>query len=88
MMELKEAAEWFRNDLGDGKCSEDCVQCNANEIALEAIEKQIPEKLLPEQRYYGIGKCPRCGVVFTDDSTNYCGNCGQAIDWEEGEADA
>lgn len=51
----------------------------------EALEKQVPKKVLPEQRYYGIGKCSRCGVVFTDDSTKYCGNCGQAIDWREGE---
>lgn len=51
---------------------------------IEALEKQIPEKLLPEQHYYGIGKCSRCGVVFTDDTTKYCGNCGQAIDWGEG----
>lgn len=87
-MKLKEAAEWFREELKDGKCSENCVQCNANEIALAAIEKQMPKKLLPEQRYYGIGKCSRCGVVFTDDTTKYCGNCGQAIDWEEGESDA
>ena len=55
---------------------------------MEAFEKQIPQKLLPEQRYYGIGECSRCGVVFIDNSTKYCGNCGQAIDWEEGEADA
>lgn len=29
------------------------------------------------------GQCPRCGVVFLDCSTNYCGNCGQALDWGE-----
>lgn len=87
-MKLKEAAEWFREELKDGKCSENCVQCNANEIALAAIEKQMPKKMLPEQRYYGIGKCSRCGVIFIDDTTKYCGNCGQAIDWEKGESDA
>lgn len=44
-MEPKEAAKWFRKELKDGKCSEKCVQCNANEIALKAIEKQIPKKV-------------------------------------------
>ena len=48
---------------------------------LEAIEKQIPKAPLPEDRYYGNGKCPRCAVVFLDKSTRYCGNCGQALDW-------
>lgn len=48
---------------------------------LEALEKQVPKEPLPEPRYYGNGKCPRCGAVFLDKSTNYCGNCGQALDW-------
>ena len=26
-----------------------------------------------------FGQCPTCGAVFLDDSTNYCGNCGQKI---------
>lgn len=66
------------------------IECQTKEDfekANEAIEKQIPKKVLPEQHYYGIGKCSRCGVVFTDDTTKYCGNCGQAIEWEEGEKD-
>ena len=45
----------------------------------EALEKQIPKKPLP---YKGFdGKCACCGVIFLDPSTNYCGNCGQALDW-------
>ena len=47
----------------------------------EALKKQMPEKPLPENKWYGIGKCPSCGAVFMDDYTNYCGNCGQALDW-------
>lgn len=54
---------------------------------VEALEKQVPENALPEKRYYDFGKCPRCGVIFTDDSTKYCGNCGQAIKWEGVESD-
>lgn len=49
---------------------------------VEALEKQIPAAPLPELRFYGNGKCPRCGAVFMDKSTNYCGNCGQALNWE------
>lgn len=44
-----------------------------------AIEKQIPKKPLLYKGYEG--KCPTCGVIFLDRSTNYCGNCGQALDW-------
>ena len=43
----------------------------------------VPTKPLPENKYYGNGRCPHCGVYFTDKSTNYCGNCGQALDWSE-----
>lgn len=46
-----------------------------------ALEKQIPKKPLPEDKWYGNGKCPRCNAVFLDKSTKYCGNCGQALDW-------
>ena len=49
----------------------------------EAIAKQIPTVVTPEQRYYGIGRCPRCDVVFTDSSTKYCGNCGQRVLFNE-----
>lgn len=52
---------------------------------VKAVEKQIPKKPLPEERYYGIGKCPNCSAVFLDKSTKYCGNCGQALDWSDDE---
>lgn len=29
----------------------------------------------------GVGRCPRCGVVFLDSSTPFCGNCGQKLEW-------
>jgi hypothetical protein len=46
-----------------------------------SLKKQIPQKLLEETKWYGNGKCPCCNAVFIDKSTNYCGNCGQALDW-------
>lgn len=51
-------------------------------VAKKAIEKQIPKKVLPDKEYYE-GICPCCGVHFLDRSTNFCGNCGQALDWSE-----
>lgn len=47
---------------------------------IEAIRKQIPFK---PKRYTGYpGQC-RCGAVFLDKSSKYCGNCGQRLDWKE-----
>jgi hypothetical protein len=48
-----------------------------------ADSRFIPKKPLPENKYYGNGICPHCGVYFLDKSTKYCGNCGQALDWSE-----
>lgn len=50
------------------------------EIAVDCMKKQIPYKPTPYKGYYG--KC-KCGVVFLDKTTNYCGNCGQRLDWSD-----
>lgn len=55
----------------------------ANRMAIEACEKQIPKKPTPYAHYEG--QCPNCLAVFEDRLTKYCGNCGQALDWEEAE---
>lgn len=47
---------------------------------LEAREKQIPYKPSQQKLVWGIGKC-KCGVEFLDRKTNYCGNCGQKLNW-------
>lgn len=55
----------------------------------EAKEKQIPKK--PQEGddtdlwRSGIYSCSICGFVvgFEDYKDNYCGKCGQAIDWSE-----
>lgn len=50
------------------------------DMAITALEKQIPYKLEPCHPYEG--KC-KCGAMFLDRHTDYCGNCGQKLDWEE-----
>lgn len=62
----------------------------AVEIAVEAMEKQIPKEpeYKEEDRFVKnhfacpmYPYCPRCGnEVATDDM--HCVQCGQAIDWE------
>ena len=51
----------------------------AIDMSIEVLKKQIPQNVLPENKFYGIGKCPNCGAVFLDNTTEYCGNCGQAL---------
>lgn len=49
-------------------------------VGIEAIDKQTPYKPKSYKQY--SGKC-KCGAVFLDKKTSYCGNCGQRIDWSE-----
>lgn len=66
------------------------------EIAVKALEKQIPKKPVEyEDKYYG---CPNCNNPLLhkwrkyntelEDKNNglpYCLNCGQSIDWSDKE---
>ena len=59
--------------------------------AIRALEKQIPMK--PISRWTGnetVVECPNCKKYPFDLSEyqwarQFCGNCGQAIDWSEEE---
>ena len=63
----------------------------AVEIAVEAMEKQIPKKLIAEGDGYADGEmvfdsfyCPSCDHCMEEDEVeDYCPNCGQKICWEE-----
>lgn len=77
VINIIEDVTWQDNGRHYGKIN------TAREMAIEALEKQIPKKPMPDSKYYGVGICPVCNAVFTDNSTRYCGNCGQALDWGE-----
>ena len=53
----------------------------AFEIAISALEKQIPKNPDLDGGVY----CPCCLHEFKEnyDTTSYCPNCGQAIDWSD-----
>lgn len=63
----------------------------AAKIAVEAMRKQIPMKLIAEGDGYADGEmvydsfyCPSCDHRMEEDEVaDYCPECGQAIDWEE-----
>ena len=57
----------------------------ANEIAIQALEKQIPKK--PKERDcigFDTLVCPECKMALYLYEP-YCDNCGQAIDWSDEE---
>lgn len=61
----------------------------AMEIAVGAMEKQIPQKAVGE--HYAHMRCPSCnhripsgGGSSSRRRDNWCNYCGQAIDWMEG----
>ena len=51
--------------------------------AIEALEKQIPKKVIFRSGFKGLRYCPCCNVRFIDWGMKYCGECGQALDWSD-----
>lgn len=52
-------------------------------LAKECARKQIPTP--PTAPKQGYRRCPSCNAGFIEElgTTNYCGNCGQALKWED-----
>ena len=57
------------------------IIADAYDMAIDALEKQIPKKPYWE---YGGCHCKSCGLDVLSDEY-FCPLCGQAIDWEESE---
>lgn len=52
----------------------------AKKIAIKALDKQIPKKPKTMMEGFTFTGCPVCDTVV---NTDYCPNCGQAINWED-----
>lgn len=63
-------------------------------MAVEALQKRIPEKVnLQGDGYadgelvYDYAECPACGCDFEEETNGwgckFCPDCGQALDWGE-----
>ena len=66
------------------------IIAEAYDLAIDALEKQVPKKPTRTRGKYGYTECACCGWVvesFCGDLEQYpfCPNCGQAIDWEASE---
>ena len=55
----------------------------ANKIAIEALEKQIPHKFSRKCVTSRVPICGKCdGIIdLLQGELNYCPNCGQKVDW-------
>ena len=82
------------DENSEHKFSEDYYK--ANEMAIQALEKQIPKKPIMKQYFENLKEeylcCPTCGEILTDripadNKTFYfhCMNCGQKLDWSDEE---
>ena len=89
---VREAIEDFKKlaELLQNKESVAVEHCN---IAIEALEKQLPKKptyegdgYAPDGTFvYDAWECPNCGECYEVDydDYDYCPKCGQKIDWSE-----
>ena len=84
----------IEDENNDCKFTEDDYK--ANEMAIQALEKQIAKKPIMKQYFEDLEDeylcCPTCGEILTDripadNKTFYfhCMNCGQKFDWSDEE---
>ena len=71
-------------------------RAEAIDMAINALEKQIPKKPILKQYFDDMEEeylcCPTCGEILTDripldnkDFYLHCLNCGQKLNWESDE---
>lgn len=58
------------------------ISREASELAIQALEKQIPKKPdFTEDKKFAL--CPCCNGKGLLDKQKYCDNCGQKLDWSD-----
>lgn len=91
-MTPEEAIDYLQDPIGKREKHDEAIQ-----MAIEALEKQIPEKPTIKQDKYNENLftlyCPTCGKYIAYGNSrvgtlkkftmapDMCGFCGQAIDW-------
>ena len=94
-MTPKEAIETIKIAIAEVEWNYPLNYAVAFEIAIEALEKQIPRKPIEDTANltdFKIFHCPICnkrivsrldGEWIAGRPQKYCDNCGQALDWSE-----
>lgn len=87
MMTIEQALETIKYEV-DEECHCGYIEYELR-LAVEALEKQIPKKVIlgyDEQDYVYCPNC-KCELMSMDWydhwKCNYCENCGQALDWSD-----
>ena len=85
-MTYKQVRDNFVQDLAENAYLNMCT-AEEMELAISALEKQIPKVAEHEDGVWSI--CPCCGGSVCNDTehavnreVSYCEHCGQALDWE------
>ena len=78
----------IEDENNDCKFTEDDYK--ANEMAVQALEKQIPKKPIKSKnqvvRYVNTYYCPICELGITGTNiAKWCYHCGKKIDWYDEE---
>ena len=86
-MTAKEALEYFKRRKEQIGLSDRVQQ--AEDLAIKALEKQMPKKPYDIDTEYKTFDCPEClSKLYTDDEMqdcSYCPVCGQRLEWGETE---
>jgi DNA-directed RNA polymerase subunit RPC12/RpoP len=84
-MTTEEAYRWLYVHFAP--CGDETKQDEAVNVALKALEKQIPRKAIGE--HYAHMRCPSCNHRIPSGlgsssrrRDNWCNYCGQRIEWE------
>lgn len=80
---IKEVKRWTNILMSaESSCTNETAE--AQKMAIEALEKQIPKKPVEQIKLLGLdkgGKCPFCQKYINNDKYwMYC-ECGQKLDW-------
>ena len=76
----------IEDENNDCKFTEDDYK--ANEMSIQALEKQIPMKPVKSEkqvvRYVNTYYCPICNLGITGTNiAKWCYHCGQKLDWSD-----
>lgn len=94
-MTESEAIEAIQFDLEIGGEIHSQVLCDAFNVAIQVLEKQIPKKpIIKQSKYCNAYHCPVCNGYIRSTNTRievileeniFCGVCGQKLDWSDEE---
>ena len=94
-MTESEAIEAIQFDLEIGGEIHFQVLCDAFNVAIQVLEKQIPKKpIIKQSKYCNAYHCPVCNGYIRSTNTRievileeniFCGVCGQKLDWSDEE---